>query len=266
MDLLRLRRREGAEEGGGRPRFYRPSQLDALPPRVQRHRRKASGRHQRRYSQSAGPIRSPARVVDVCCESVMPWAQHPPSGMSPWHRHCGEPWPDKDNFAFGQKLHFRRPLSCKAVENFAPRGSQGVFVCRFLLPGVYKGDILIVDLDELATAPPCTKPRVYRVKEVRVPEIGTALPLRVAHLEARERMLADTVDFIDDPDAPEKIAEDDNEDDLEDDEDAAADGSQVLVRILRGSRVYTPRVGPRPVPKVPALNDALAIEFDIDNP
>ena len=63
----------------------------------------------------------------------------------------------------------------------------------------------------------------YRVKEVRVPEIGTAFPLRVAHLEARQRMLADTVDFIDDPDAPEEIAEDDNEDDLEDDEDAAAE-------------------------------------------
>ena len=43
-------------------------------------------------------------------------------------------------------------------------------------------------------------------------------------------------------------------------------GSQALVRIMRGSRVYTPRVGPRSVPKVSPLNDALAIEFDMDNP
>ena len=51
-----------------------------------------------------------------------------------------------------------------------------------MLPaGVYKGDLLIVDLDELATAPPCTQSRVYHLKEVRVPEIGTAFPLRVAH-------------------------------------------------------------------------------------
>ena len=46
MDLLLIRRREGAEEGGDRPRLYRPSELDAVPPRVQRHRRKAGARHQ----------------------------------------------------------------------------------------------------------------------------------------------------------------------------------------------------------------------------
>ena len=135
-------------------------------------------------------------------------------------------------------MHFRRPLLFKAVDKFAPRGSQEVFVGWFLLPGgVYKVDMLIVDLDELATAPPGTKPRIYRVKEIRVPEIGTAFFLRVGHLEARQRMIADTVDFIDDPDAPEEIAENDDDDDLEDDEDAAADGSQALVRIPRGSRV-----------------------------
>ena len=83
--------------------------------------------------------------------------------------------PDKDNFAFGQKVHFRKPLPYKADEKFAPRGSQGVFVGWFLLPGgVYKGDMLIVDLDELATASAGSKPRVYRIKKVRVPEIGTA--------------------------------------------------------------------------------------------
>jgi len=79
-------------------------------------------------------------------------------------------------------------------------------------------------------------------------------------------MLADTVDFIDDPEAPEEIAEE-QEDDMEDDEaEAPDDGSQALVRIPRGSRVYTPRVGPRPVPQVPPLNDALEIEFDQANP
>ena len=126
--------------------------------------------------------------------------------MSPWHRRCGQPWPDEDNFAFGQWVHFRKPLPYKMDEKFAPPGSQGVFVGWFLLPdGVYKGDMLIVDLGELATAPLGSKPRVYRIKEARVPEIGTAFPLRVAHLEARQRMLADTVDFIDDPEAPEEI-------------------------------------------------------------
>ena len=190
------------------------------------------------------------------------------NGMSPWHRRCGQPWPDKDNFAFGQQVHFRKPLRYKEAEKFAPRGSQGVFVGWFLLPGgVYKGDMLVVDMDELASSPPGTAPRVYRVKEVRVPEIGTVFPLRVAHLEARQRMLADTVDFIDDPTAPEEIVEE-QEDDMEDDDDAEApdDGSQALVRIPRGSRVYTPRVGPRPVPKVPPLNDSLEIEFDQANP
>ena len=53
---------------------------------------------------------------------------------------------------------------------------------------------------------------------------------------------------------------------MEDDEDAAADGSQALVRIPRSSHVYIPPVGPRPVPQVPPLNDALGIEFDMDNP
>ena len=114
--------------------------------------------------------------------------------MFPWHRLCDQPWRDKKNFVVGQKMHFRRPLSFKAVEKFAARGSSGVFVHWFLLPGgVYKSDMLIVDMDELATAPPGTKPRVYRVKEVRVSEIGTAFPLRVAHLEVRQRMLAYTV-------------------------------------------------------------------------
>ena len=41
------------------------------------------------------------------------------NGMSPWHRRCGQPWPDKDNFAFGQKVHFRRPLPYKAVEKLS---------------------------------------------------------------------------------------------------------------------------------------------------
>ena len=41
------------------------------------------------------------------------------------------------------------------------------------------------------------------------------------------------MNFIDDPDALEEIAEDDNEDDLGDDEDAAVDGSQALVRVPR---------------------------------
>ena len=183
------------------------------------------------------------------------------NGMSPWHRHCGQPWPDKANFAFGQQVHFRKPLPYKKDEKFAPRRSLGVFVGWFLLPGgVYKGDMLIVDMDELATAPPGSKPRVYRVKDVRVPEIGTAFPLRVAHLEARQQMLADKVDFIDDPEGPEEIVEE-QEDDMEDDEaEASGDGSQALVRIPRGSRVSTPRVGPRPVPKVPPLNDAIEIE------
>ena len=191
------------------------------------------------------------------------------NGMSPWHRRCGQPWPDKDNFAFGQQVHFRKPLRYKEGEKFAPRGSQGVFVGWFLLPGgVYKGDMLIVDMDELASSPAGTAPRVYRVKEVRVPEIGTVFPLRVAHLEARQRMLADTVDFIDDPTAPEEIAEEqeDDVDGSDDDDEAPDDGSQALVRIPRGSRVYTPRVGPRPMPKIPPLNDSLEIEFDQANP
>ena len=66
-------------------------------------------------------------------------------------------------------------VSYKRDEKFAPRGSQRVFVGCFLLPdGVYKDHMLIVDLDELATASAGSKPRVYRIKKVRVPEIGTA--------------------------------------------------------------------------------------------
>ena len=85
----------------------------------------------------------------------------------------------------------------KAVDKFAARESQRVFVGWFLLlGGVYKCDVLIVDLDEFAIAPPGTTFSVYRVKKIRVPEIGTAFSLRVAHLEARQRMLADIVDFM----------------------------------------------------------------------
>ena len=76
-----------------------------------------------------------------------------------------------------------------------------------MLPGgVYKSVMLIVDLDEFVTAPPGTKPRVYRVNEIRVPEIGTAFSRRVAHLEARQRMLADTGGSIDDFHATDEIA------------------------------------------------------------
>ena len=127
--------------------------------------------------------------------------------------------------------------------------------------------MLIVDMDELATAPPGSKPRVYRVKEVRVPEIGTAFPLRVAHFEARQRMLADTVDFIDDPEAPEEIVEE-QEDDMEDNEvEAPDDGSQALVRIPRGSRVYVHSpCRTSSSAQGPPLNDALEIEFDQVNP
>ena len=131
---------------------------------------------------------------------------------------------------------------------------------------MYKGGKLIVDIDGLATAPPGSKPCVYRVKEVRVPEILTAFPLRVALLEARQWMLADTVDFIDDPEAPEEIVEEQGDDMVDDEAEAPYDGSQALVCIPRGSRVYIPRVGPRPVPKVPPLNDALEIEFGQVNP
>ena len=79
-------------------------------------------------------------------------------------------------------------------------------------------------------------------------------------------MLADTVDFIDDPEAPEEIAEELEDDTVDDEPEAPYDGSQALVRIPRGSRVYIPRVGPRPVPKIPPLNDALEVELDQLNP
>ena len=97
--------------------------------------------------------------------------------MSPWHQRCGQSWPDKDKFAFGQQVHFRKPLPYKTNEKFLRFGSQGVFV-GFLLPGgVYKGDMLIVDLGDLAPALPGSKPCVNRIKEVRVSEIGTAFAL-----------------------------------------------------------------------------------------
>ena len=48
------------------------------------------------------------------------------------------------------------PLLYKAVEKFAARGSQRVFVGWFFLPGgVYKGDMLIVDP---AVRPDATRP------------------------------------------------------------------------------------------------------------
>ena len=81
-------------------------------------------------------------------------------GMSPWHRRCGQPWPDKDSFAFGQQVHYRKPLPFKDGKKFAPRGSKGVFVGWFLLPGgIYKGDLLVIDLDELAEAPASMRPK-----------------------------------------------------------------------------------------------------------
>ena len=75
VDLLLHRRSEGAQEGGGRPRLHRPPQLHALPPRVQRHHRAACGRHQRRRTLSARPIRPPARLVDICCAGILPRTQ-----------------------------------------------------------------------------------------------------------------------------------------------------------------------------------------------
>ena len=119
--------------------------------------------------------------------------------MSPWHRKHSEPWSGPD-YAFGMQVHFRRLARFSEPEKFAPRGSTGIFIGFFLLPGGgYKGDLRVIDLDEMAEAPQGTRPRVYRIKEVRVPEIGIAFPLRVARLEARQRMLADKVDYVDDP-------------------------------------------------------------------
>ena len=113
------------------------------------------------------------------------------NGMSPWYRKHGQPWSGPDH-AFGMQVHFRKPQRFHDGEKFAARGSTGIFVGWFLLPGgIYKGNMLIIDVAELAEAPPDTKPRVYRVKEGRVLEIGMVSPLRVAHLEARQGMLAD---------------------------------------------------------------------------
>ena len=77
------------------------------------------------------------------------------------------------------------------------------------------------------------------MKEVRPPEIGTVFPLRVAYLEAQQRMLADTVDFIDDPVAPEEIAAEELNDDVEmaentDDDD---DGGLLVAANWFASRV-----------------------------
>ena len=85
-------------------------------------------------------------------------------------------------------------------------------------------------------------------------------------------MLADTVDFIDDPVAPEEIAAEELNDDVEmaentdDDDDGWPAGSGELVRIPGASRIYIPHVGPRPTPRIPPLNDDLEIEFVQINP
>ena len=100
--------------------------------------------------------------------------------MSLWHRKHGHPWSAPDH-AFGVQVHFRKPLRFHDGEKFAARGSTGIFVGWFLLPGgIYKGDTLIIDADDLVEAPPGAQPRVYRVKEARIPEIVMTFPLRVA--------------------------------------------------------------------------------------
>ena len=187
-------------------------------------------------------------------------------GNSPWARKHGESWAGP-NHVFGMQVHFRKPSVFRDQRKFTNRGSDGIFVGWHLQPGgVYRGDMLVIDVDELAEAPSGTKPRVYRVKEVRVPAIGATFPLRVAQLEARQRMLVDKVEFVDDPEAPEDIGEEEEDEaEVQGDEEPPS-GSTDLVRIPRGSRIYIPRVGPRPTPRVPPLNDDLAIEFDQDNP
>ena len=79
-------------------------------------------------------------------------------------------------------------------------------------------------------------------------------------------MLADTVGFIGHPEAPEETAEELECDTLDDEPEAPYGRSQALARMPRDPRVYNPRVGPRPVPKIPPLNDALEIKLDQLNP
>ena len=76
---------------------------------------------------------------------------------------------------------FRKPAVFNAGPKFASRGSTGIFLGWHLQPGgLYRGDMLILDLDELAVQEPGAKSRVYRIKEVRVPALGITFPLRAA--------------------------------------------------------------------------------------
>ena len=101
-------------------------------------------------------------------------------GMSPWaSRHRGQPfWGLK--IPFGGLCHFR-PVQPKRdlMPEFAPRGTPGIFLGWFLLPGGrWKGDYLVADLDDFRKG---KKIHVQRVKEVVVDEGPTQYPLRAEH-------------------------------------------------------------------------------------
>jgi len=155
------------------------------------------------------------------------------------------------------QVHYRKLHSFQDGEKFDNRGNDGIFVGWFLWPGgIFKGDLFAIDLDEMIKAPTGSRPRMYRVKEVRTPAIGVAFPLRAVQLEARQRMLADQTEFAVDPVDPV-----DSDEDRSATEEEQPSGSTDLVRAPRASRFYVPRVGPRPAIKVPPLNDDLIIEF-----
>jgi hypothetical protein len=132
-------------------------------------------------------------------------------GESPWHRKHGTYWTGPLH-AFGMKVIFRKPAVFQDGQKFAARGAAGIFLGWHLWPGgVFRGDMLVIAIDELALKEHGAKARIYRIKEVRVPALGITFPLRVARMEAQQRMLMDKADdgdlddLLDDPDMPDDV-------------------------------------------------------------
>ena len=149
-----------------------------------------------------------------------------------------------------------------------------------MLPGnIWKGDFVVADLEEMVNNID-GKIRTYRIKEARLPPQGIVFPLRAARDRALERRAEDAVASgdLDDQFEIEITGADDEHDQVAIEMDAIEDmqeqpgqpssSSTDLQRIPRGSRVYTPRVGPPPAPPPPKGNypDSTPIEFDQINP
>ena len=137
--------------------------------------------------------------------------------------------------------------------------------------GRFAGDYLVLSLDNLLDE---ARPRatIHRVKEVVRPPGPITFPLREARIMEKSEKIsvlfkASVIDDLEEEIEVEASSLEENVDaepplEIQD----VPYVSDALQRVPRGSRIYIPRVGPRPARPPPALDPDMGINFVHDNP